>query len=188
MTGTFTPSLQVPRHHATALQTGRCHEVDDSCLLSPPVLTMSSTQGSGEHWKSWSRVGISRKELAMAEALQMEYDALSRFGTTRRKAGQSRTRPSLISWDEPVLDVYSKPAGRRKDLCCYARSFWPRSYPQLQLSLPTGRGLSNHSTSRGSQPGPDPWPKGSWSRLSTFLMVQMGALLSPGPRHREDSS
>ncbi|KAF1496777.1 Phosphatidylinositol 4-phosphate 3-kinase C2 domain-containing subunit beta, partial [Nipponia nippon] len=40
---------------------------------------MSATRGNGEHWKSLESVGISRKELALAEALQMEYDALSRL-------------------------------------------------------------------------------------------------------------
>ncbi|KFP05185.1 Phosphatidylinositol 4-phosphate 3-kinase C2 domain-containing subunit beta, partial [Calypte anna] len=37
---------------------------------------MSSRRGNGEQWQS---LGISRKELALAEALQMEYDALSRL-------------------------------------------------------------------------------------------------------------
>ncbi|NXA43216.1 P3C2B kinase, partial [Eudromia elegans] len=40
---------------------------------------MSTTHGNGEHWQSLESVGISRKELALAEALQMEYDALSRL-------------------------------------------------------------------------------------------------------------
>ncbi|KFU85677.1 Phosphatidylinositol 4-phosphate 3-kinase C2 domain-containing subunit beta, partial [Chaetura pelagica] len=42
--------------------------------------------GNGEHWKS---LGISRKELALAEALQMEYDALSRL---RQDKEESRAK------------------------------------------------------------------------------------------------
>uniref|UniRef100_A0A8C6IZL4 Uncharacterized protein n=1 Tax=Melopsittacus undulatus TaxID=13146 RepID=A0A8C6IZL4_MELUD len=64
---------------------------------------MSATRGNGEHWQSLESVGISRKELALAEALQMEYDALSRL---RQDKEQSRARQRgdqpLISWDEPA--------------------------------------------------------------------------------------
>ncbi|NWH44560.1 P3C2B kinase, partial [Cochlearius cochlearius] len=50
---------------------------------------MSATRGDGEHWKSLESVGISRKELALAEALQMEYDALSRL---RQDKEESRAK------------------------------------------------------------------------------------------------
>ncbi|NXE92597.1 P3C2B kinase, partial [Menura novaehollandiae] len=50
---------------------------------------MSSTRGNGEHWQSLESVGISRKELALAEALQMEYDALSRL---RQDKEESRAK------------------------------------------------------------------------------------------------
>uniref|UniRef100_A0A8C0K0H1 Phosphatidylinositol-4-phosphate 3-kinase catalytic subunit type 2 beta n=1 Tax=Canis lupus dingo TaxID=286419 RepID=A0A8C0K0H1_CANLU len=124
-------------------------------------LTMSSTQGSGEHWKSLESVGISRKELAMAEALQMEYDALSRLRHDKEESrAKQNTDSSLISWDEPVLDFYSKPAGRQKDLKLLRGL--SGSDPTLNYnSLSPQEGLPNHSTSQGSQPGPDPWPKGS---------------------------
>lgn len=155
-----------------------------------PVLTMSSTQGSGEHWKSLESVGISRKELAMAEALQMEYDALSRLRHDKEESrAKQNADPSLISWDEPVLDVYSKPAGRRKDLKLLRGL--SGSDPTLNYnSVSPQEGLSNHSTSRGSQPGPDPWPKGSLAEdyLYIFDGSDGGLSLSPGPRHREDSS
>ncbi|KAI2521067.1 PIK3C2B isoform 2, partial [Pan troglodytes] len=60
---------------------------------------MSSTQGNGEHWKSLESVGISRKELAMAEALQMEYDALSRLRHDKEEnRAKQNADPSLISW------------------------------------------------------------------------------------------
>lgn len=155
-----------------------------------PVLTMSSTQGSGEHWKSLESVGISRKELAMAEALQMEYDALSRLRHDKEESrAKQNADPSLISWDEPVLDVYSKPAARRKDLKLLRGL--SGSDPTLNYnSVSPQEGLPNHSTSRGSQPGPDPWPKGSLAEdyLYIFDGSDGGLSLSPGPRHREDSS
>ncbi|NXG41422.1 P3C2B kinase, partial [Psilopogon haemacephalus] len=50
---------------------------------------MSSSRGNGEPWKSLESVGISRKELALAEALQMEYDALSRL---RQDKEESRAK------------------------------------------------------------------------------------------------
>lgn len=108
-----------------------------------------------DHWKSLESVGISRKELAMAEALQMEYDALSRLRHDKEESrAKQNTDPSLISWDEPVLDFYSKPAGRRKDLKLLRGL--SGSDPTLNYnSLSPQEGLPNHSTSQGSQPGPD---------------------------------
>lgn len=61
--------------------------------------------GPGEHWPALESVGLSRKELALAEALQMEYDALSRIRQdkeeSRARKEQPRERP-LISWDDPA--------------------------------------------------------------------------------------
>ncbi|XP_045732935.2 phosphatidylinositol 4-phosphate 3-kinase C2 domain-containing subunit beta isoform X3 [Mirounga angustirostris] len=143
---------------------------------------MSSTQGNGEHWKSLESVGISRKELAMAEALQMEYDALSRLRHDKEESrAKQNTDSSLISWEEPVLDFYSKPAGRQKDLKLLRGL--SGSDPTLNYnSLSPQEGLSNHSTSQGSQPGPDPWPKGSLARdyLYIFDGSDEGLSLSPG--------
>ncbi|XP_067863751.1 phosphatidylinositol 4-phosphate 3-kinase C2 domain-containing subunit beta [Heptranchias perlo] len=70
---------------------------------------MSRPTGSKEHWKSWESSGISRQELALAEALQMEYDALSRLrqsSSTTRDDGKPKCINSLqlISFDEPLLD------------------------------------------------------------------------------------
>ncbi|XP_068394568.1 phosphatidylinositol 4-phosphate 3-kinase C2 domain-containing subunit beta [Eschrichtius robustus] len=150
---------------------------------------MSSTQGSGEHWKSLESVGISRKELAMAEALQMEYDALSRLRHDKEESrARQNTDPSLISWDEPVLDFYSKPAGRRKDLKLLRGL--SGSDPTLNYnSLSPQEGLPNHSTSQGSQPGPDPWPKGSLAGdyLYIFDGSDGGLSLSSGPGDTDDS-
>ncbi|NWI42113.1 P3C2B kinase, partial [Chaetops frenatus] len=50
---------------------------------------MSGPRGPGEQWPALESVGLSRKELALAEALQMEYDALSRL---RQDKEQSRAR------------------------------------------------------------------------------------------------
>uniref|UniRef100_A0A673T2S4 Phosphatidylinositol-4-phosphate 3-kinase catalytic subunit type 2 beta n=1 Tax=Suricata suricatta TaxID=37032 RepID=A0A673T2S4_SURSU len=151
---------------------------------------MSSTQGNGEHWKSLESVGISRKELAMAEALQMEYDALSRLRHDKEESrAKQNTDPSLISWDEPVLDFYSKPAGRQKDLKLLRGL--SGSDPTLNYnSLSPQEGLSNHSTSQGSQPGPDPWPKGSLAGdyLYIFDGSDEGLSLSPGPGDIDGSS
>ncbi|MEJ1270063.1 phosphatidylinositol-4-phosphate 3-kinase catalytic subunit type 2 beta [Cricetulus griseus] len=121
---------------------------------------MSSIQGNGEHWKSLESVGISRKELAMAEALQMEYDALSRLRHHKEESrAKQNTEPSLISWEEPALDFYNKPAGRRTDLKLLRGL--SGSDPTLNYnSISPPEELSN-STSQDPQPGPDPWPKGS---------------------------
>ncbi|XP_016159570.1 PREDICTED: phosphatidylinositol 4-phosphate 3-kinase C2 domain-containing subunit beta [Ficedula albicollis] len=66
---------------------------------------MSGPRGPGEQWPALESVGLSRKELALAEALQMEYDALSRLRQdkeeSRARKEQLQERP-LISWDDPV--------------------------------------------------------------------------------------
>lgn len=160
--------------------------------MSPlsPILTMSSTQGNGEHWKSLESVGISRKELAMAEALQMEYDALSQLRHDKEESrAKQNTDPSLISWDEPVLDFYSKPAGRRKDFKLLRGL--SGSDPTLNYnSVSPQERPPNHSTSQGSQPGPDPWPKGSLAGdyLYIFDGSDGGLSLSPGPGDVDGSS
>nr|XP_039322313.1 phosphatidylinositol 4-phosphate 3-kinase C2 domain-containing subunit beta isoform X3 [Saimiri boliviensis boliviensis] len=150
---------------------------------------MSSTQGNGEHWKSLESVGISRKELAMAEALQMEYDALSRLRQDKEESrAKQNADPSLISWDEPGVDFYSKPAGRRTDLKLLRGL--SGSDPTLNYnSLSPQEGPPNHSTSQGPQPGPDPWPKGSLSGdyLYIFDGSDGGVSLSPGPGDIEGS-
>ncbi|XP_029429703.1 phosphatidylinositol 4-phosphate 3-kinase C2 domain-containing subunit beta isoform X2 [Rhinatrema bivittatum] len=68
---------------------------------------MSGTQGNGEQWRSLESLGLSSHELVLAEALQMEYDALSRLRQDKQAhqgvnlVKQNRDR-SLISWDDPV--------------------------------------------------------------------------------------
>ncbi|KAM3935340.1 phosphatidylinositol 4-phosphate 3-kinase C2 domain-containing subunit beta [Leptodactylus fuscus] len=59
---------------------------------------MSTSGGKKEQWNGLEALGMSRKELALAEALQMEYDALSRL---RRDSQQSLTNENpLISWGD----------------------------------------------------------------------------------------
>ncbi|KAG8589413.1 hypothetical protein GDO81_006382 [Engystomops pustulosus] len=59
---------------------------------------MSTSGGKKEQWNGIEALGMSRKELALAEALQMEYDAFSRH---RRDSQQSLTNEnSLISWED----------------------------------------------------------------------------------------
>ncbi|PNJ04212.1 PIK3C2B isoform 1 [Pongo abelii] len=146
-------------------------------------------QGNGEHWKSLESVGISRKELAMAEALQMEYDALSRLRHDKEEnRAKQNADPSLISWDEPGVDFYSKPAGRRTDLKLLRGL--SGSDPTLNYnSLSPQEGPPNHSTSQGPQPGSDPWPKGSLSGdyLYIFDGSDGGVSSSPGPGDIESS-
>ncbi|XP_043858749.1 phosphatidylinositol 4-phosphate 3-kinase C2 domain-containing subunit beta isoform X2 [Dromiciops gliroides] len=148
---------------------------------------MSSTQGNGEHWKSLESVGISRKELAMAEALQMEYDALSRLRHDKeenRRAKQN-TDSSLISWDGPVLDFYGKPAGGKNDLKLLRGL--SGSDPTLNYnSFSPHDGAPNHSTSEGLQPGLDPWLKGplSGDYLYIFDGSDGGLSLPPGSEER----
>lgn len=66
---------------------------------------MSGPRGPGEQWPALESVGLSPKELALAEALQMEYDALSRLRQdkeeSRARKEQLQERP-LISWDDPT--------------------------------------------------------------------------------------
>lgn len=152
---------------------------------------MSSTQGSGEHWDSLESVGLSRKELAMAEALQMEYDALSQLRHDKEESrAKQNADPALISWDEPALGFYSKPATRRTDLKLFRGL--SGSDPTLNLnynSLSPQEGPPG-SPSQGSQPGPDPWPKGSLARdyLYIFDDCDGGLSLSPGIGNIVDSS
>ncbi|XP_053562671.1 phosphatidylinositol 4-phosphate 3-kinase C2 domain-containing subunit beta [Bombina bombina] len=59
---------------------------------------MSTSGKNGEQWQGLESLGISRKELALAEALQMEYDALSRLRQEKRPPGSNENH--LISWDD----------------------------------------------------------------------------------------
>ncbi|NXB75542.1 P3C2B kinase, partial [Donacobius atricapilla] len=49
---------------------------------------MSGPRGPGEPWPALESVGLSRAELALAEALQMEYDALSRLRQDKEESSR----------------------------------------------------------------------------------------------------
>ncbi|XP_075766230.1 phosphatidylinositol 4-phosphate 3-kinase C2 domain-containing subunit beta isoform X2 [Pelodiscus sinensis] len=127
---------------------------------------MSATRGNGEHWKSLESVGISPKELALAEALQMEYDALSRLRQDKEEsqAKQNTDRP-LISWDDPALD-YTKPAVRNDCHSIKIMRGLSGSDPTLNYNSPSVQGSSrapgtNNTTSSVPPPEPEnqPWLK-----------------------------
>uniref|UniRef100_A0A8C3KMZ9 Phosphatidylinositol-4-phosphate 3-kinase catalytic subunit type 2 beta n=1 Tax=Calidris pygmaea TaxID=425635 RepID=A0A8C3KMZ9_9CHAR len=107
---------------------------------------MSSTRGNGEHWKSLESVGISRKELALAEALQMEYDALSRLRQDKEenRAKQRGDQP-LISWDDP-------PERNGCDGIKAARGL-SGSDPTLSYNIPV---VPEGPPAPGPPPGPSP--------------------------------
>ncbi|XP_010578260.1 PREDICTED: phosphatidylinositol 4-phosphate 3-kinase C2 domain-containing subunit beta [Haliaeetus leucocephalus] len=118
---------------------------------------MSATHGNGEHWKSLESVGISRKELALAEALQMEYDALSRLRQDKEenRAKQRGDRP-LISWDDP--------AERNGCAGIKAARGLSGSDPMLSYNVPLApEGPPAPGPPPGPsppQPDPQPWLKG----------------------------
>ncbi|XP_044301548.1 phosphatidylinositol 4-phosphate 3-kinase C2 domain-containing subunit beta isoform X2 [Varanus komodoensis] len=127
---------------------------------------MSATRGNGEHWKSLESVGISRKELALAEALQMEYDALSRLRQDKEEsqAKQNADQP-LISWDDPILN-YSKPAVKHDCHNIKVMRGLSGSDPTLNYNALSGQEVTrafgtNHTTSSSQLPEPDsqPWLK-----------------------------
>ncbi|XP_019369480.1 PREDICTED: phosphatidylinositol 4-phosphate 3-kinase C2 domain-containing subunit beta isoform X3 [Gavialis gangeticus] len=137
---------------------------------------MSATRGNGEHWKSLESVGISRKELALAEALQMEYDALSRLRQDKEEsqAKQNTDRP-LISWDGPDLD-YNKPSVRNDCNSIKIMRGLSGSDPTLNYNSlavqGSSRPLGTHNTTSSSPlPKPDsqPWLKGPLS--SDYLYI-----------------
>ncbi|XP_028924891.1 phosphatidylinositol 4-phosphate 3-kinase C2 domain-containing subunit beta isoform X1 [Ornithorhynchus anatinus] len=142
---------------------------------------MSATQGNGEHWKSLESVGISRSELAMAEALQMEYDALTRLRHDKEESrAKGRAEPPLISWDGPVLEYYAKPAaGGRRDVQL-VRGL-SGSDPTLNYNSLSPQDLPpNRCSSRGSRPGsdPQPWCKGALPGDYLYIFGSSGGGLS----------
>uniref|UniRef100_A0A8D0H9X4 Phosphatidylinositol-4-phosphate 3-kinase catalytic subunit type 2 beta n=1 Tax=Sphenodon punctatus TaxID=8508 RepID=A0A8D0H9X4_SPHPU len=142
---------------------------------------MSATRGNGEQWKSLESVGISRKELALAEALQMEYDALSRLRQDKEESqAKQNTDQPLISWDDPALD-YSKPAVRND--CNSIKIMRGLSGSDSTLnynSLSSQEGLraprTNNTTSTGLLPEPEsqPWLKGPLSSDYLYIFDSSG--------------
>ncbi|NWR76782.1 P3C2B kinase, partial [Centropus unirufus] len=112
---------------------------------------MSGTRSNGEHWKT---LGISRKELALAEALQMEYDALSRLRQDKEESrAKQREEQPLISWDDP--------AERNGCDGIKAARGLSGSDPMLSYNVPVapeGPPVPGHPS--GPSLDPQPWLKG----------------------------
>uniref|UniRef100_A0A672V2G5 Phosphatidylinositol-4-phosphate 3-kinase catalytic subunit type 2 beta n=1 Tax=Strigops habroptila TaxID=2489341 RepID=A0A672V2G5_STRHB len=133
---------------------------------------MSATRGNGEHWKSLESVGISRKELALAEALQMEYDALSRLRQDKEenRARQRGDQP-LISWDEP--------ADRSGCAGIKAARGLSGSDPLLSCNVPL---VPDGAPVRGPPPAgpspppldPQPWLKGPLAGEYLYILEGLG--------------
>uniref|UniRef100_A0A8C8SBV1 Phosphatidylinositol-4-phosphate 3-kinase catalytic subunit type 2 beta n=1 Tax=Pelusios castaneus TaxID=367368 RepID=A0A8C8SBV1_9SAUR len=142
---------------------------------------MSATRGNGEHWKSLESVGISQKELALAEALQMEYDALSRLRQDKEESrAKQNTDQPLISWDDPALD-YNKPAVRNDCRGIKIMRGLSGSDPTLNYNSFADQGSSssppdtNNSTSSipPAEPENQPWLKGPLA--SDYLYIFNGS-------------
>ncbi|XP_048409024.1 phosphatidylinositol 4-phosphate 3-kinase C2 domain-containing subunit beta isoform X2 [Stegostoma tigrinum] len=137
---------------------------------------MSQPTGSKEHWKPWEFSGISRQELALAEALQMEYDALSRLrqSSTTRDDSKSKHINSLqlISFEDPLLE-YSQ---LRND-CNAIKATHGLSGSDPGLGYSKGPSLSSRGiacSSTTSAPGPpnhqcqeDPEYQSLWKDITT---------------------
>ncbi|XP_063153608.1 phosphatidylinositol 4-phosphate 3-kinase C2 domain-containing subunit beta isoform X2 [Candoia aspera] len=137
---------------------------------------MSATRGNGEHWQSLESVGISRKELALAEALQMEYDALSRLRQDKEEnQAKQKTDQPLISWDDPILD-YNIPAVRNDCHNIKVMRGLSGSDPTLNYNALSGQEVSralgtNNTTSSRMVPEAEsqPWLKNPLS--SDYLYI-----------------
>ncbi|XP_048467764.1 phosphatidylinositol 4-phosphate 3-kinase C2 domain-containing subunit beta [Rhincodon typus] len=137
---------------------------------------MSQPTGSKEHWKPWEFSGISHQELALAEALQMEYDALSRLrqSSTTRDDSKSKHINSLqlISFEDPLLE-YSQ---LRND-CNAIKATHGLSGSDPGLGYSKGPSLSSRGiacSSTTSAPGPpnhqcqeDPEYQSLWKDVTT---------------------
>nr|XP_028590053.1 phosphatidylinositol 4-phosphate 3-kinase C2 domain-containing subunit beta isoform X1 [Podarcis muralis]XP_028590054.1 phosphatidylinositol 4-phosphate 3-kinase C2 domain-containing subunit beta isoform X1 [Podarcis muralis] len=142
---------------------------------------MSGTRGNGEHWKSLESVGISHKELALAEALQMEYDALSRLRQDKEESqAKQNTDQPLISWDDPILD-YNKPAVRNDCHNIKVMRGLSGSDSTLNYNALSGQEVSrafgtNNSTSSSLLPEPEsqPWLKGPLSSDYLYIFDSTG--------------
>lgn len=120
-------------------------------------------EGSEPGWSCLESLGLSQKELVLAEALQMEYDALSRLKQDKGGTGTSQT-PGRSKTPNPTIPR-------------------PRPTPGLAGPFLTGesllRGLSGSDPSLnqpgGSQSPPSiparvPPPQGGYSKESPYIL------------------
>ncbi|XP_015813831.3 phosphatidylinositol 4-phosphate 3-kinase C2 domain-containing subunit beta isoform X1 [Nothobranchius furzeri] len=98
-------------------------------------------------WGCLESLGLSQKELVLAEALQMEYDALSRLKQDKNRTGPDQTGPRASH--EIHCKTLNPPTER------------PRPTPSLHIPAPTEgnllRGLSGSDSSL-NQPGGSQYP------------------------------
>lgn len=139
---------------------------------------MSATRGNGEHWKSLESVGISRKELALAEALQMEYDALTRLRQDKEETqAKQNTDQPLISWDDPIPD-YNKPAVRNDCHNIKVMRGLSGSDPTLNYNgQEVSRALGTNTTTSSSllpEPENQPWLKEPLSSDYLYIFDSTG--------------
>ncbi|XP_068852043.1 phosphatidylinositol 4-phosphate 3-kinase C2 domain-containing subunit beta [Aphelocoma coerulescens] len=122
--------------------------------------------GPGEHWPALESVGLSRKELALAEALQMEYDALSRIRQDKEESRARKEQPqerSLISWDDP--------ADRNGCRDIKAARGLSGSDPALSYNVPAApEGPQAPPGPSPPRPDPQPWRKGPLSGDYLFIL------------------
>ncbi len=79
------------------------------CALQHPYRNMSAAQTQNDqeqHWGCLESLGLSQRELVLAEALQMEYDALARH---RQDKGPANTLPPETSKSSPAKSEPSMP-------------------------------------------------------------------------------
>ncbi|XP_048184100.1 phosphatidylinositol 4-phosphate 3-kinase C2 domain-containing subunit beta [Corvus hawaiiensis] len=124
--------------------------------------------GPGEHWPALESVGLSRKELALAEALQMEYDALSRIRQDKEESRARKEQPqerSLISWDDPAD---RNGCGDRNIKAARGLS---GSDPALSYNVPAvPEGPQVPPGPSPPRPDPQPWQKGPLSGDYLFIL------------------
>uniref|UniRef100_A0A4W3K0Y0 Phosphatidylinositol-4-phosphate 3-kinase catalytic subunit type 2 beta n=1 Tax=Callorhinchus milii TaxID=7868 RepID=A0A4W3K0Y0_CALMI len=121
---------------------------------------MSRPTGSEERWKCWEFSGISRQELVLAEALQMEYDALSRLR-------QDSENCVLGSLGTPGPDPSKASAPSTRGVACSSSTSipGPPDHPSQQSSdyYPLWKDLIPTDVSVSPAPqrpsGPDPLPR-----------------------------
>uniref|UniRef100_A0A4W3JDL4 Phosphatidylinositol-4-phosphate 3-kinase catalytic subunit type 2 beta n=1 Tax=Callorhinchus milii TaxID=7868 RepID=A0A4W3JDL4_CALMI len=144
---------------------------------------MSRPTGSEERWKCWEFSGISRQELVLAEALQMEYDALSRL---RQDSEHPRQEPKdkhlpgvqLISFDTHPVDYGQS----RNDRNCVLGSLGTPGPDPSKASAPSTRGVACSSST--SIPGPPDHPSQQSSDYYPLWkdLIPTDVSVSPAPQ------
>ncbi|XP_043932685.1 phosphatidylinositol 4-phosphate 3-kinase C2 domain-containing subunit beta [Protopterus annectens] len=137
---------------------------------------MSSNRGNGEHWKSLESLGISRKELALAEALQMEYDAFSQLKQEKHShKHDSQDKPNetpLISFDEPVYGQLRNDRNNFKLMRGLSGSDPSLSYNCTSSTSHDNVTTSNSTSGRTSDRQPPSWLKGPMANDYVYIFSE----------------